>query len=143
MPGKIDFENIKKKIRKLVSEVSEIPESELRDDAEFGRELEVDSMMALEIVAKIEKEYKVVIPEEDIPKEAIRPKRDRGYHLSQCQAFTLTRRNRETIAMLKEDNWCWAPLIAFGLVETPEMFLDGNIFYPNLVLPLVVKKQIP
>ena len=85
---------------------------------------------------------KMLAKEEDIPEGAVRPKRDRGYHLSQCQAFALTRRNRETIAMLKEDNWCWAPLIAYGLVETPEMFLDGNIFYPALVSTLEASKKV-
>lgn len=59
---------------------------------------------------------KMLEKETDIPKEAIRPKRDRGHHLAQCQVFALTRRKGETIAMLKEDNWCWAPLIGYGLV---------------------------
>jgi uncharacterized protein (DUF169 family) len=60
---------------------------------------------------------KMLEKEADIPKEAVRPKRDRGYHLAQCQAFALTRRKGETIAMLKEDNWCWASLIGYGLVS--------------------------
>lgn len=85
---------------------------------------------------------KMLENEKDIPKDAIRPKRDRGYHLAQCQAFALTRRNRETIAMLKEDSWCWAPLIAYGLVETPEFFLEGNIFYPALVSTLDASKKV-
>jgi len=59
---------------------------------------------------------KMLEKEADIPKEAIRPKTDRGHHLAQCQVFALTRRKGETIAMLKEDNWCWAPLIGYGLV---------------------------
>ncbi len=59
---------------------------------------------------------KMLEKEADIPKEAIRPKRDRGHHLAQCQVFALTRRKGETIAMLKEDNWCWAPLLGYGLV---------------------------
>ena len=53
----------------------------------------------------------------DIPEGAIRPKRDRNYHIAQCQAFALSRRERECIAMLKEDSWCWAPLVAYGLVD--------------------------
>jgi uncharacterized protein (DUF169 family) len=85
---------------------------------------------------------KMLEKEKDIPKEAIRPKRDRGYHLAQCQAFALTRRNRETIAMLKEDSFCWAPLIAYGLVEAPEIFLEGNIFYPALVSTLEASKKV-
>jgi len=28
----------------------------------------------------------------------------------------MSRRERETIAMLKEDNWCPGPLMAYGLV---------------------------
>jgi uncharacterized protein (DUF169 family) len=73
---------------------------------------------------------KMLEGEEDIPEGAIRPKRDRGYHLAQCQAFALTRRRGETIAMLKEDNWCWAPLIGYGLVEP----LDENTISPLIYI---------
>ena len=52
----------------------------------------------------------------EIPQGAVRPKKDRGVHLAQCQAFAMSRREGATIAMLREDNWCWAPLVAFGLV---------------------------
>ena len=52
--------------------------------------------------------------ESDIPEGAIRPYRDRGIHIAQCQAFAMSRRQKETIAMLKEDNWCFAALIAYG-----------------------------
>jgi uncharacterized protein (DUF169 family) len=54
--------------------------------------------------------------EAEVPAQALRPKRDRGYHLAQCQAFALTRLQKLTVAMLKEDHWCWAPLDAYGLV---------------------------
>jgi uncharacterized protein (DUF169 family) len=54
--------------------------------------------------------------EAEVPAQALRPKRDRGYHLAQCQAFALTRNQKVTVAMLKEDHWCWAPLDAYGLV---------------------------
>lgn len=54
--------------------------------------------------------------EAEIPGKALRPKRDRGFHLAQCQAFAMTRRQRTTVAMLKEDHWCWAPLMGFGMV---------------------------
>ncbi len=59
---------IKKEIRKIVSGITEIPESDLKDNADFVRDLGIDSMMALEIVASIEKKFKIVIPEEEIPK---------------------------------------------------------------------------
>ncbi|MBN1191242.1 MAG: DUF169 domain-containing protein [Dehalococcoidales bacterium] len=60
---------------------------------------------------------KMLQKESDIPEGAVRPKRDRGQHLAQCQAFTMSRRQRLTVAMLKEDNWCWGPLVAYGLVD--------------------------
>jgi uncharacterized protein (DUF169 family) len=63
---------------------------------------------------------KMLETEGDIPSGAIRPWKDRGYHLAQCQAFALSRRQRETVAMLKEDHWCPAPLIAYGIVERPK-----------------------
>ncbi len=53
----------------------------------------------------------------DIPQGALQPKKDRGYHFAQCQAFSLSRRQGTTVAMLKEDNWCWGPLFAYGLID--------------------------
>jgi uncharacterized protein (DUF169 family) len=70
--------------------------------------------------------------EKDIPEGAIRPKQDRGYHLAQCQVFTMSRRQGMTIAMLKEDNWCWAPLLAYGLVEDPkDSFVNAHTSFPR------------
>jgi len=77
---------------------------------------------------------KMLEKEEDIPEGAIRPKRDRGVHLAQCQAFAMSRRQRATVAMLKEDNWCWAPLIGYGLVKP----LEG---YPALHRIYIVKNM--
>ena len=65
---KVDFEKLKEEIKKIVSEVSEVPQEQLKEDARFVEDLGIDSMMALEIVANIEKKYKIVIPEEEIPK---------------------------------------------------------------------------
>ena len=42
---------------------------------------------------------KMLEKEADIPPEAIRPKKDRSYHLAQCQAFSLSRKDKETISM--------------------------------------------
>jgi uncharacterized protein (DUF169 family) len=56
----------------------------------------------------------------DIPAGAMRPKKDRGYHLAQCQAFAMSRRDKVTVAMLKEDNWCPGAVISYGLVPRPD-----------------------
>ncbi len=67
---------------------------------------------------------KMLKNEKDIPPGAVRPWKDRKQHISQCQAFALTRRQKETVAMLEEDNWCFAPVIAYGLEDKPE---DPNL----------------
>ena len=63
---------------------------------------------------------KMLKTEAEIPGEALRPKRDRGYHFAQCQAFSVSRYQDKTVAMLKEDNWCWGALFAYGLIQ-PEI----------------------
>ncbi len=68
---------------------------------------------------------KFIKSEDEIPHNALRPKRDRGIHLAQCQAFAMSRREGETVAILKEDQWCWAPLVAYGLVS-PDV-IDAGI----------------
>lgn len=64
--AKKSMDEIKKEVRKLISDITEVPESDLKDDARFVEDLGVDSMMALEVIASIEKKYKIVIPEEKI-----------------------------------------------------------------------------
>jgi len=68
---------------------------------------------------------KLLKSEEDIPKEAVRPKRDLENRLSLCQAYGISRRGGEVIAMLKEDMWCPEAIICYGLVEPPSYFLKG------------------
>jgi uncharacterized protein (DUF169 family) len=63
---------------------------------------------------------KMLEKEADIPKGAIRPKKDRGYHLAQCQAFAMSRREKTAVAMLKEDNWCPGAVLSYGLVPKPD-----------------------
>ena len=78
----------------------------------FGEDLENILLLRTSPLA-----VKMLENESDIPENAVRPKRDRGHHLAQCQAFSLSRRQKITVAMLKEDHWCWGPLIAYGLVD--------------------------
>ncbi|MGD9142578.1 MAG: DUF169 domain-containing protein [Dehalococcoidia bacterium] len=87
----------------------------LNDFNKYGEELETSVRLRTAPMA-----VKMLEKESDIPEGAIRPWRDRGQHIAQCQAFALSRRNKETIAMLEEDNWCFAPVIAYGLEDKPE-----------------------
>lgn len=69
---------------------------------------------------------KMLKNEGEIPKGAVRPKKDLGEHYAACQAFGLVRRRGTTLAMFIEDHWCFEPIIGYGLVEPPEDFLEGS-----------------
>jgi uncharacterized protein (DUF169 family) len=84
----------------------------------FGEDLERILRLRTSPIA-----VKMLKNEADIPEGAIRPNRDRGCHLAQCQAFAMSRRQKATVAMLKDDQWCWAPLVAYGHVD-PSMADD-------------------
>jgi uncharacterized protein (DUF169 family) len=81
----------------------------------YGEELEKILLLRTSPVA-----VKMLEKEGDIPPGAVRPKKDRNYHLAQCQAFAMSRREGATVAMLKEDHWCPAALIAYGMVPRPK-----------------------
>jgi uncharacterized protein (DUF169 family) len=69
---------------------------------------------------------KMLKNEGEIPKGAVRPKRDLKTHYSACQAFGVVRRRGTTLAMFIEDHWCFEPIIGYGLVEPPKDFLEGS-----------------
>jgi acyl carrier protein len=60
--------NVENDIRSLIAEILETEPDQILGDASFVKDLGMDSMMALEILAGIEKKYKIVIPEETLPK---------------------------------------------------------------------------
>ena len=77
---------------------------------------------------------KLIGEESEIPAEALRPLRDLGYHLDLCQAFAMSRVEGKTMAMLKEDMWCFEPVVGFGLAEPPETFLEGENRFPASIM---------
>lgn len=60
--------DLTQQIRSIVAEIAEIDEEEIKGDSNFVEDLGFDSMMALEILAKLEKIYKIRIPEEELTK---------------------------------------------------------------------------
>ena len=60
--------NLEKEIRSLVAEILEMDEAKIKPESRFVEELGMDSMMALEILASVEKKYKIKIPEEYLTK---------------------------------------------------------------------------
>jgi acyl carrier protein len=53
-------------LRQLIAEILEVEPQAITMEANFVDELGMDSMTALEIMASIEKKYKIRIPEEDL-----------------------------------------------------------------------------
>ncbi len=88
----------------------------LKEFNKYGEELE--SLLALNSSPIA---VKMLKSEADIPEGAFRPKKDKNKHYAQCQVFGLSRRNKMTVAMLKEDNWCLGPPVVYGLVDTPDL----------------------
>ena len=54
---------LREKLRSIVAEVAEI--DEVPDDVPF-KNLGIDSMMAIEIVAEFERTYKIKVPEDEL-----------------------------------------------------------------------------
>jgi acyl carrier protein len=54
---------LREKLRAIVAEVAEI--DEVPDDVPF-KDLGIDSMMAIEIVAEFERTYKIKVPEDEL-----------------------------------------------------------------------------
>ena len=64
----LNSEEVEKGVTSIVAEVTELDEKEIweKRDANFFKDLEIDSLLALEILALIEKKFKVQIPEEKL-----------------------------------------------------------------------------
>lgn len=53
-------------LRALVADVLELPVEKVTDDADFINDLEIDSLVALEIAIRIEKKYGVNIDDSEL-----------------------------------------------------------------------------
>jgi len=62
------MQDLEDEIRNLIAEIIEEDPSRVTLDARFFEDLDMDSMMALEIMAAMEKKYKIVIPEDKLTK---------------------------------------------------------------------------
>lgn len=55
-------------LREIAAEVLELDPEELSDTADFVEVFGADSLRAIEILARIEKKYKIDIPQSELPK---------------------------------------------------------------------------
>lgn len=60
---------------------------------------------------------KFIEDEKDVPASAVNPKRDLDKHMCLCQAFSLTRRNKKTVYLDSQSEWCWSPMVCMGYVD--------------------------
>ena len=60
--------NVEKEVRDLIADIIEMDPNEISPDAHLVEDLGMDSMMALEILASLEKKFKIRIPEDELPK---------------------------------------------------------------------------
>ena len=58
--------NLEEEIRNLVAEIVEADPNTIDPEAKLVEQLGMDSMMALEVVASIEKRYKIKLPEQEL-----------------------------------------------------------------------------
>jgi acyl carrier protein len=54
-------------LREIVADVLELEPEEVSDDGDFVKEYGADSLRAIEVLARIEKRYKIDIPQAELP----------------------------------------------------------------------------
>jgi acyl carrier protein len=62
------IDNVEKVIVAIISDISGFDENEITPEKNFFKDLEVDSIKAIEITVAIEKKFKVSVRDEDVPK---------------------------------------------------------------------------
>ena len=64
----VDDLTLEKELREIIAKITEIDPAEIKLESNFVEDLGMDSMMALEILAAMEKKYKIQVPEEKLSK---------------------------------------------------------------------------
>jgi len=85
----------------------------LEEVHKLGTELERWLRMRVHPIA-----VKMLKGREDVPGDAVIPTRDWGHKYALCQAFAKAQRDGLTVAMFKEDMWCFEPVLGLGLAES-------------------------
>jgi uncharacterized protein (DUF169 family) len=98
---------------------------------EMGTELEHWLRMRVHPIA-----VKMLKSKDEVPEGAMIPTRDWGHKFSLCQSFAKSQRDGWTIAMFKEDHWCFEPVEGLGFAERIPYFLEGHHRYPDSVRTL-------
>lgn len=99
----------------------------LKELHKMGIELEMWLRMRVHPIA-----VKFLKTKKETPIGAIIPTRDWKHKFALCQSFCMSEDGyEETIAMFKEDHWCFEPVVGLGLVDRTPEFLEGHHRYPD------------
>ncbi len=60
--------SLEQDVKELIADIIEVDPATLDPDANLVEDLGMDSMMALEILASLEKRFKIKLPEDELPK---------------------------------------------------------------------------
>lgn len=60
-------DDVKREVVSIIADVSGFSEEEITPDANFFKDLEVDSIKAIEITVAMEKKFKISVRDEDVP----------------------------------------------------------------------------
>jgi acyl carrier protein len=61
-------ENVEREIVSIIADVSGVENSDIHPETNIVKDLEIDSIKAIEITVAIEKKFKISIRDEDVPK---------------------------------------------------------------------------
>jgi acyl carrier protein len=61
------MDDVQKEVISIISEVSGFDEVEITPETNFYKDLEIDSIKAIEITVAIEKKFKISVRDEDVP----------------------------------------------------------------------------
>lgn len=68
MANSLSPDILKEEVKALVAKIAEVDPAEVTDEADFVEDLGMDSMMALEILSLLEKQYNLKISESNLTK---------------------------------------------------------------------------
>jgi len=60
-------DDVEKQIVDIIADISGFETEEIRPDANFFQDLEIDSIKAIEITVAIEKKFRISVRDEDVP----------------------------------------------------------------------------
>lgn len=70
----MEKQQLQQQVRELVAEILEVEPNEVSDECRFREDLDADSMSALELMARLESEFRIVIGAENLPEMVSLPR---------------------------------------------------------------------